>query len=69
VIAHRCARPGCPATVPARMLACRAHWFELPRELRDAIWAAYRPGQSRKDPKGAYLAVVRRCVDFWEAKP
>lgn len=24
---------------------CKKHWFSLPKKLRDAIWATYRPGQ------------------------
>jgi hypothetical protein len=27
------------------MWGCKAHWMRLPRELRNRIWATYRPGQ------------------------
>ena len=27
------------------MFMCKKHWFSLPKKLRDAIWATYRPGQ------------------------
>lgn len=27
------------------MWGCKAHWFRLPKPIRDAIWRAYRPGQ------------------------
>jgi hypothetical protein len=40
-----CSWPGCQTTVPADMWGCRSHWFRLPRNIRTAIWAAYRPGQ------------------------
>ena len=29
---------------------CRRHWFMVPRELRDAVWWAYVPGQCDLDP-------------------
>jgi hypothetical protein len=42
------------------MLACRQHWYVLPKSLRDAIWRQYRPGQETdKQPSHAYLAVQR----------
>lgn len=39
---HRCPAPGCEAQVPSNQYACRAHWYSLPKPLRDAIWDAYR---------------------------
>jgi hypothetical protein len=27
------------------MFMCKAHWFMLPKAMRDRIWATYRPGQ------------------------
>lgn len=39
---HRCPKAGCTADVPHHMLACRTHWFELPKPLRDAIKQTYR---------------------------
>ena len=39
---HRCPGPGCEARVPAEMLACRRHWFQVSQPLRDEVWAAYR---------------------------
>ena len=40
-----CRWPGCKVQVPARMWGCKRHWYTLPHKIRDAIWAAYRPGQ------------------------
>ncbi|WP_337175400.1 hypothetical protein [Paludisphaera sp.] len=42
---RRCCWPGCGAVVPASMWGCKAHWFRLPKSIRDRIWAAYRRGQ------------------------
>lgn len=62
MIPHRCHWPRCERTVPARMYACRQHWFTLPRPLRAAILATYSPGQEiRKNPTPAYLEAARRA--------
>ena len=42
---HECHWPGCPKQVPPAMWGCRAHWYSLPLEIRNKIWAVYRPGQ------------------------
>ena len=47
------------------MWGCRAHWFALPKRLRDAVWAAYRPGQEESmDVSAEYLAVAED-VQVW----
>jgi hypothetical protein len=46
---------------------CRAHWFKLPKRLRDAIWRTYVPGQEiSKTPSAEYLAVADE-VQTWIA--
>lgn len=48
------------------MFACRRHWMQLPKRLRDGIWAAYVPGQEiTKTPSRTYLAVAMRCIEWW----
>lgn len=42
---HACHWPGCITQVPPAMWGCRVHWFTLPKEIRDALWLAYEPGQ------------------------
>ena len=44
-VGHACHATGCNVPVPPEMFACRRHWFALPKQLRDRIWAAYRVGQ------------------------
>lgn len=66
---HTCYAPGCERPVPARMLMCREHWFALPKPLRDAIWAEYRPGQEKDHkPSAAYLSAVREAQDYLRGK-
>lgn len=41
----------------------------LPKRLRDAIWAAYRPGQeATKDPSDVYLEAALEAVEWLDAK-
>ena len=47
---HICHWPGCNKQVPPAMWGCKAHWFKLPLPLRNAIWAAYVPGQEIRCP-------------------
>lgn len=41
---HECPGPGCKTSVPAHMLACRSHWFQVPQAARSAVWAAWANG-------------------------
>jgi len=69
-IRHTCHWPGCPLEVPPAMWGCKRHWFRLPKHLRDAVWAAYRPGQEiTKTPSAAYLAVSREVQDWIKEQP
>jgi hypothetical protein len=43
--AHKCPSPSCDAQVSQAQFACRKHWYELPKDLRERIWAAYRNSQ------------------------
>ncbi|WP_181070918.1 hypothetical protein [Candidatus Manganitrophus noduliformans] len=46
--------------MPPKFWGCKAHWFALPKTLRDRIWATYRPGQEiTKDPSPEYIAAAR----------
>lgn len=52
------------------MWGCKAHWFALPRELRNKIWRAYRPGQERDmQPSAAYLAVALEVQQWIKEQP
>lgn len=62
---HTCHHPGCTAQVPPKLWGCKKHWFRLPQQLRNRIWATYRPGQEiTKTPSIAYLEAAK-AVDQW----
>jgi hypothetical protein len=66
---HRCHWPGCGKQVPPAMWGCRAHWFMLPKALRDKVWAAYVPGQeATMTPSDTYLDVADEVQRWIEAE-
>ncbi len=47
------------------MWGCVAHWYQLPKFLRDAIWRHYRARQEvTKTPSSTYVTVAR-LVQLW----
>jgi len=38
---HKCPGPGCDEQCPGDMLMCRVHWFQVPKHIRDEVWAAW----------------------------
>lgn len=62
---HTCHARGCISVVPPKLFMCRAHWYALPKEHRDAIWATYRRGQEvTKTPSDDYLRAARAAIQY-----
>jgi len=62
---RRCLWPGCTKLVPCSMWGCRVHWYQLPVQIRNAIWNAYRPGQERDLRIGkAYVEAAKAAQDW-----
>lgn len=62
---HGCHWPGCKVHCKPAYFSCRRHWFMWPKHIRDAIWAAYRPGQEiTKTPSPAYLQAAQ-AAEAW----
>ncbi len=55
-----CPIPGCKVQIDPSRLMCRAHWYMVPKNMRDRVWATWRSGQ------GAFSSehedAVRRAV-------
>lgn len=61
---HTCHARDCKTAVPPKMFMCKRHWYMVPKHLRDAIWANYRPGQEiTKDPSSEYLEVAMQAIN------
>lgn len=62
---HNCRWVGCNKQVPLNMWACKIHWFKLPKSLRDAIWAGYRPGQEDDlNPSPQWVEADERAREY-----
>lgn len=47
------------------MWGCKAHWFTLPKVLRDRIWATYRRGQEiTKRPSAEYIQAAKDVQEW-----
>lgn len=56
---HDCPAPGCTRRVPYEQLACRSHWYAIPKMLRLAVWSAYRThGPGSKEHRDAITAAI-----------
>jgi hypothetical protein len=40
-----CPIPGCGSQIDPSRLMCRAHWYVVPKDMRDRVWATWRSGQ------------------------
>lgn len=55
---HKCAAESCLKIVASEMLMCRRHWFMVPKDLRELVWAGYHRGMDE-----AYHVAVAAAVD------
>lgn len=39
---HECAAQGCTQRVTNDMLMCKHHWFKVPSDIRNKVWATWR---------------------------
>lgn len=53
---RRCPVRGCRAEIDPSRLMCRRHWYTVPKEIRDLVWATWRSGD------GAYSREHRAAV-------
>jgi hypothetical protein len=42
--ADECPIPRCHGQIDPSRLMCRAHWYMVPKDLRDHVWATWRSG-------------------------
>lgn len=41
---HQCPGPECPEQIAYEVLACRAHWFQVPAPIRAAVYRTWNGG-------------------------
>ena len=54
----KCCVPSCPAGRDDQQIACRAHWFSVPLELRNRIWRHFRERRGSHE----HLMAVREAI-------
>lgn len=57
---HTCLAPECEVQVPSSQLACRPHWYSIPKPIRDRVWAGYRRGAGGPE----HDAAIREAIGF-----
>ncbi|MGH3184707.1 MAG: hypothetical protein ACRDOE_22755 [Streptosporangiaceae bacterium] len=55
-----CPGPKCPGPAGASMLMCPAHWRQVPKPLRRAVWRAWRRGAGMGSQ--AHVAAMRAAI-------
>lgn len=58
-----CPAPNCGLKIPRTMFACRAHWYSLPKPLRDRLWSAYQNEGVLSDE---YFEAAEACRSYLE---
>lgn len=53
---HKCPRRGCTKVVSNKEFACRPHWFELPRDIRDEVHATAHMHVMQARRRAVFLA-------------
>jgi myo-inositol catabolism protein IolC len=69
-MSHKCPG-GCGATLRDDLLACRPHWWKLPKHVRDDVWATKDLPFNNPARQDALVAAVRVYGDAappeWQA--
>lgn len=60
-MSHTCPGPDCTKQVPDAMLMCSGHWYRVPRELRNAVWAAWSEGAGKGSE--AHARACREAIE------
>jgi hypothetical protein len=58
--ACRCPVSGCSEQIDPSRLMCRDHWYRVPRQLRDLVWATWRSGEGALSSE--HLQAVRLAI-------
>jgi hypothetical protein len=56
-VKHRCPVNGCEAQLPREILMCAPHWRMVPRDLQNAVNAAWRASSAEAYLKARAAAV------------
>lgn len=55
-----CQVPRCDEQIDPSRLMCRGHWYRVPKQLRDRVWATWRSGRAASSVE--HQSAVRMAV-------
>jgi hypothetical protein len=61
----RCPVSGCREQIDPSRLMCRRHWYLVPKQIRDRVWATWRSGQGALSKE--HLEAVRVAITACQA--
>jgi hypothetical protein len=63
--AYRCPIPRCDDLIDPSRLMCRRHWYRVPKQLRDQVWATWRSGHGNhsSEHQDAVRMAIAACQD------
>jgi hypothetical protein len=64
---HECPATGCAVRVARSKLACSRHWYQLPADIRSAVWRGYRT--YRSDNGAAHRAALTAALAWYREHP
>ena len=59
----RCPVPGCRAQIDPSRLMCGGHWYSVPKQIRDRVWATWLSGLRAfaSEHRAAVLTAIASC--------
>lgn len=66
-VTHKCPGAGCEIQVDERRLACKPHWFSLPRAMRSRINGLARSRLPTADAR--WKEAVVQAIAWWNENP
>jgi hypothetical protein len=60
--ARWCPVSSCSEPIDPSRLMCRHHWYQVPRQLRDLVWATWRSGEGADSLQ--HLEAVRLAISM-----
>lgn len=63
---HRCPCRACKARVAPDRLMCPPHWYQVPKPMRDAVWATWRSGAGAGT--AAHTAAITAAIAAVDAR-
>jgi hypothetical protein len=64
-VSHLCPAAHCRQAVSPARLMCRRHWYQVPKNLRDAVWITWQSGNGvgTSAHTDAVLAAIAAAAD------